>query len=164
MLKEKEKRIFWIVVMAIAVVSLISACVSSIIVSMDDLINYGDAIGEWDDCDYAFSAAVLLLAFVVMVAAAVAHLATKGKNCVKAKIIWAAVIGGYFLLSCIVLTIVHYVVVVDYNSYKSLVAFATTGVSITVSYEIAFLAQMILSKNKNQDAAENSDASEGTQE
>ena len=164
MLKGKEKRIFWIVVMAIAAVSLVSACVSSIIVSMDDLINFGDAIGEWDDCDYAFSAAVLLLAFVVMVAAAVAHLATKGKNCVKAKIIWAAVIGGYFLLSCIVLTVVHYVVVVDYNSYNSLVAFATTGVSMTASYEIAFLAQMILSKNKSQDVAENSDMSEATEE
>ena len=153
MLKEKEKRTFWIVVMAVAVVSLVSAWVSSLIVSMDYIIDYAGELGEWADYDFMFSAAVLLFVLFALVVAAVAHLATKGRNCRKARIIWASVIGGFFLLSCIVLTVVAYVVIREYNGYMSLTSYVTAALSMAVSYEIAFLAQCMLNRRPKQTEA-----------
>ena len=147
MLKENEKRIFWIVVMAIAAVSLVSAWVSGFVISLDNLIDNFDWIGQYESVDYDFSAAILLLTMFALVTAAVAHLATKGKNNKKAKIVWAAVIGGYFLLSCLVLGIVYYVVV---SQYTTMMSYVTATLSMAVSYEIAFLAQTMLARHPKQ--------------
>ena len=158
MLKENEKRVFWIVVMAVAVVSLVSAWVSSFVISLEGFIDNADWLGKYEDVDYDFSTAVLLLAMFALVAAAVAHLATKGKNCNKAKIIWAAIIGGYFLLSSLVLGIIYYTVVSNYNS---MMTYVTTTLTMAISYELAFIAQWML--NRQPKAAETDEAPKNKQ-
>lgn len=153
MLKENEKRTFWLVVMAIAAVSLVSGWAASFIVSLDGLIDAdADFLGTAAYYDFSFSIAFMLLVFFVVVAAAVIHLSTKGRNCLKAKIVWAAVIGGYFLLSSIIFTICFYEVedVSDSTTYAALMSYLTTTLTIALSYEIAFLAQMMLGRKPKQ--------------
>lgn len=162
MLKENEKRTFWIVVMAVAAVSLVSAWAASFIVTVDYMIDSAEYVGgnyQWGSSagyDFVFSAAFLLLVFFIIIVAAVAHLATKGRNCKKAKIVWASVIGGLFLLSSIVLTTVYYVVedVPDQSSYQALIGYITNTLAIAISYEIAFLAQCMLNRKPKQEAAQ----------
>ena len=144
MLKENEKRIFWIIVMAIAAVSLVTAWVSGFVVGIDNMIYNTDAIGLYPDVDFGFSTSVLLLCLLVIVAAAVTHVCTKGRHCMKAKIIWAAVIGGYFLLSSIVFAIVFHAASI--GDYAELIEYVTATFAIAVSYEIAFLAQCMLDR------------------
>ena len=152
MLKEKEKRIFWIVVMAIATVSLVSALLSSFVVSVDYLINMEYNYLSEVDVQFNFSIALLMLAFFAIVVAAIAHLATKGRRSSKAKINWAAIIGGYFLLSNVMFAVCYYEVSgVEANyTYESLISYVTATLSIAISYEIAFLAQMMLSRKPKQ--------------
>ncbi|MCM1289609.1 MAG: hypothetical protein NC132_03025 [Corallococcus sp.] len=157
MLKENEKRTFWIVVMAVATVSLVAAWASAFIVSVDSMIDRVEYIGKYESEAFAFSAAVLLLTVFIAVAAAVTHLATKGRNCTKAKIIWASVIGGFVLLSSIALTVANYCVdelIGSSTSYQALIGYITNTLSIAVSYEIAFLAQMMLTRRPKQETAQ----------
>ena len=143
MLKGNEKRIFWIVVMAIAVVSLVTSIVSSFVVSVDYMIYFAKDLGIYPDSDFVFGAAFLMLALLVIVlVAAVMHICIKGRRSLKAKIICAAVIGGYFLLSSIIFTIVFHVA--EIGQYSALMEYITVTLAITVSYEIAFLAQCML--------------------
>lgn len=144
MLKDNEKRIFWIVVMAIAAVSLVTAWVSGLVVGIDTMIYNSDYIGEYPDVDCGFSVSVLLLCLLVIVATAVVHICTKGRHCMKAKIVWAAVIGGYFLLSSVAFAVVYHVAAI--GDYTELIEYVTATLAITVSYEIAFLAQCMLDK------------------
>ena len=142
MLKKNEKRIFWIVVMAIAAVSLVTSWISGAIVGIDNMINSADNIGRYESVDYRFGIAFLLLALWVIVAAAVIHLSTKGKHSTKAKTIWAIVIGAYFVLSAIAFTVVYYAYDIGY--YEDLMEYITTSLAIAVSYEIAFFARRML--------------------
>lgn len=147
MLKGNEKRTFWIVVMAICAVSLVTAWVSGFVTGMDNMIDSADMIGERPSVDYQFSVSFLIFAFLAIVAAAVAHICTKGKNSMKVKIIWAAVIGGYFLLSNIIFGSIFYAA--EIGNYSVMIEYVTVTLAITVSYEIAFLAQCMLTRDAN---------------
>ena len=142
MLKKNEKRIFWIVVMAIAAVSLVTSWISGVVVGIENMINSADVLGQYTDSDFRFGVAFLLLTLWGIVAAAVAHLCTKGKHCMKAKMIWAIVIGAYFVLSAIAFTVAYYAY--DIGDYADFIEYVTTSLAIAVSYEIAFFAQRML--------------------
>ncbi len=154
MLKENEKRTFWIVVMGVAAVSLVSAWLSSFIVSLDCMINTSEYLGEYADSDYTFSIGVMLLVMFVLTGAAVAHLATKGRNCKSAKIAWASVIGGFFLLTSIIFTIVYHTDNDLSNCYSETMLYITDTLAIALSYELAFLAQCMLGRKPKQDATQ----------
>ena len=151
MLKENEKRIFWIVVMAIAAVSLVTSLVSSFVVTVDNLINTPKKnFGLWENDNFAFSAAFLMLVlFVIVAVAVVMNICIRGKHSLLVKIICASVIGGYFLLSSIIFTIVYYVGYI--GEYNALMEYITLTLAIAISYEIAFLAQCMLTKRESND-------------
>ena len=142
MLKKNEKRIFWIVVMAIAAVSLVTSWISGIVVGMENMITSADNIGRYETVDFRFGVAFLLLSLWVIVGAAVVHLCTKGKHSTKAKAIWAIVIGAYFVLSAIAFTVAYRAYNIGY--YEDFMEYITTSLAIAVSYEIAFFAQRML--------------------
>lgn len=152
MLKENEKRTFWIVVMAVAAVSLVSAWLSSFIVSLDYIINNSEYVGEYAGVDYSLSIGVMLLVLFASVAAAVVHLSTVGRNCKKAKIAWASVIGGFFVLMALIFTILYYTNDEISNHYSELIGYITNGIAIAISYELAFLAQCMLARKPKQEA------------
>lgn len=159
MLKENEKRIFWIAVMAVAVVSLVAAWASSFIVAVDYMIDSVRYLGKYIGEDLVFIEAILLLVLFVAVATAVIHLATKGRNCKTAKIVWASVIGGFVLLSSVAFTVVFYCVDEATKSpflmnqpYQALIGYITNTITILISYEMAFWAQMMLLKKPKQGA------------
>jgi len=150
MLKENEKRTFWIVVMAVAAVSLVSAWLSSFIVSLDYMIDGSKYLGEYVTEDYRMSIGVMLLVLFVLTAAAVAHLATTGRNNKTAKIAWASVIGGFFVLTALIFTILYYTDKELSNCYNELIGYITNTLAIAVSYELAFLAQCMLDRKPKQ--------------
>ena len=149
MLKENEKRTFWIVVMAIATVSLVTSLVSAFIVNVDYWIDVPPHLGiSYDDANFAFSIDFLMLAFlVIVVVAVVMNICIRGKNSLVVKLICASIIGGYFLLSSIIFTIVHYVGYI--GEYYALMEYITITLAIAISYEIAFLAQCMLNKRES---------------
>lgn len=152
MLKENEKRTFWIVVMAVAAVSLISAWLSSFVVGLECIVANAEYLGRYESADFSFSLGFMLLVMFLLVAVAIALLSTVGRKSLPAKIVGACVIGGFFLLTSLIFTIVYHVTGGSASGYTYHITYISNTLAIAISYELAFLAQCMLARRPKQEA------------
>jgi len=134
MLKENEKRIFWIVVLAICTISVVTSALSALIFAIR-------MIGGNGYLEYLFAGIFISLFSVAFLVNVILEVVWRKKYSFKRSLVWLCSLCGSFVLFLIVM--LSFLFLVSKNTFWSVLAL---GIDLLISYGIAFLAKAILNK------------------